>query len=55
MPLKLSDEPPPKSPSGFGGLIMQDGFFLGAVLVLALVATTVFAGYIAPICRMKCI
>jgi ABC-type dipeptide/oligopeptide/nickel transport system permease component/ABC-type dipeptide/oligopeptide/nickel transport system permease subunit len=44
----LSDEPPPKSSAGFGGLIMQDGFFLGAVLVLALATTTVFAGYIAP-------
>jgi len=45
---KLSDEPAPKSTPGFGGLIMQDGFFLGAVLVLALAATTVFAGTIAP-------
>ena len=45
---KLSDEPPPKSTAGLGGLIMQDGFFLGAVLVMALAATTVFAGYIAP-------
>jgi peptide/nickel transport system permease protein len=45
---KLSDEPPPKSPPGLGGLIMQDGFFLGAVLVLAMAATTVFAGHIAP-------
>jgi ABC-type dipeptide/oligopeptide/nickel transport system permease component/ABC-type dipeptide/oligopeptide/nickel transport system permease subunit len=44
----LSDEPPPKSTAGFGGLIMQDGFFLGAVLVMALAATTVFAGAIAP-------
>jgi ABC-type dipeptide/oligopeptide/nickel transport system permease component/ABC-type dipeptide/oligopeptide/nickel transport system permease subunit len=44
----LSDEPAPKSTAGFGGLIMQDGFFLGAVLVLALATTTVFAGYIAP-------
>jgi peptide/nickel transport system permease protein len=45
---KLSDEPPPKSPPGFGRLIMQDRFFLGAVLILALAATTVFAGSIAP-------
>jgi peptide/nickel transport system permease protein len=45
---KLLDEPSPKSTAGLGGLIMQDGFFLGAVLVLALAATTVFAGYIAP-------
>jgi ABC-type dipeptide/oligopeptide/nickel transport system permease component/ABC-type dipeptide/oligopeptide/nickel transport system permease subunit len=45
---KLSDEPPPKSPGGFGALIMQDGFFLGAVLVMALATTTVFAGYLAP-------
>jgi peptide/nickel transport system permease protein len=45
---KLRDEPLPKSPAGLGGLIMQDGFFLGAVLVLAMVATTVFAGHIAP-------
>lgn len=44
----LSDEPPPKSTPGPGGLIMQDGFFLGAVLVMALVASTVFAEYIAP-------
>jgi peptide/nickel transport system permease protein len=44
----LSDEPSPKSTAGFGGLIMQDGFFLGAVLVMALAATTVFAGAIAP-------
>lgn len=45
---KLSDEPPPKSPPGFGRLIMQDKFFLGAILVLALAATTVFASSIAP-------
>jgi peptide/nickel transport system permease protein len=45
---KLSEESPPKSTAGLGGLLMQDGFFLGAVLVLALAATTVFAGYIAP-------
>jgi peptide/nickel transport system permease protein len=45
---KLSDEPPPKSLPGFGRLIMQDRFFLGAVLVLALAATTVFASSIAP-------
>ncbi len=44
----LPDKPPPKAPPGLGGLIMQDGFFLGAVLVLALVASTVFAAYIAP-------
>jgi peptide/nickel transport system permease protein len=44
----LPDEPPPKSTPGLGGLIMQDGFFLGAVLVMALVASTAFAGYIAP-------
>jgi ABC-type dipeptide/oligopeptide/nickel transport system permease component/ABC-type dipeptide/oligopeptide/nickel transport system permease subunit len=44
----LPDEPPPKASPGLGGLIMQDGFFLGAVLVMALVASTVFAGYIAP-------
>ena len=46
--LKLRDEPLPKSPSGFGYLLMQDKFFLGALLVLALVATTVFASSIAP-------
>jgi peptide/nickel transport system permease protein len=45
---KLSDEPPPKSPPGVGRLIMQDRFFLGAVLILALAATAVFAGSIAP-------
>jgi len=44
----LSDDTPPKSAAGLGGLLMQDGFFLGAVLVMALVATTVFAGAIAP-------
>ncbi|HEX2279600.1 MAG TPA: hypothetical protein VHN13_21135 [Candidatus Tectomicrobia bacterium] len=44
----LPDEPPPKSMPGLGGLIMQDGFFLGAVLVMALIASTAFAGYIAP-------
>jgi peptide/nickel transport system permease protein len=44
----LPDEPPPKSHPGLGGLIMQDGFFLGAVLVMALIASTAFAGYIAP-------
>jgi peptide/nickel transport system permease protein len=44
----LLEESPPKSTTGLGGLIMQDGFFLGAVLVLAVVATTVFASYIAP-------
>jgi peptide/nickel transport system permease protein len=46
---KLSDDPPPKSTvARLGGLLMQDGFFLGAVLVLALVTTTVFAEAIAP-------
>ena len=44
----LLDEPPRKSAPGLGGLIMQDGFFLGAVLVMALIASTAFAGYIAP-------
>lgn len=39
---------PAKSMPGLGGLIMQDGFFLGAVIVLALVAAALFAGYIAP-------
>jgi peptide/nickel transport system permease protein len=41
-------EPPPKAAAGLGGLVMQDGFFLGAVLVMALVASTMFASYIAP-------
>jgi len=45
---KLNDELLPKSPVRFGRLIMQDKFFLGAVLVLALAATTVFASSIAP-------
>ncbi len=45
---KLNDEPLPKSPSGLGRLLMQDKFFLGAVVVLALAATTVFASSIAP-------
>jgi peptide/nickel transport system permease protein len=45
---KLSAEPAPKSAGGMGGLIMQDSFFLGAVLVMALATTTVFAGAIAP-------
>jgi ABC-type dipeptide/oligopeptide/nickel transport system permease component/ABC-type dipeptide/oligopeptide/nickel transport system permease subunit len=40
--------PPPKSRPGLGGLIMHDGFFLGAVMVLALVATILFAGHLAP-------
>jgi peptide/nickel transport system permease protein len=44
----LSEEPGPKAPVGFGRLIMQDKFFLGAVLVLALTTTTVFASSIAP-------
>jgi peptide/nickel transport system permease protein len=44
----LGDETPQKPLAGLGGLLMQDGFFLGAVLVMALVATTVFAGAIAP-------
>jgi ABC-type dipeptide/oligopeptide/nickel transport system permease component/ABC-type dipeptide/oligopeptide/nickel transport system permease subunit len=47
-PSILNDEPPPKSRAGCGALIMQDGFFLGAVLVIALATTTVFAGYLAP-------
>ena len=46
--VNLSNEPWPKSPPGFGGLIMQDRFFLGAVLVLALATTTMFAGSLAP-------
>src|SRR5262245_38962579 len=41
--MRLRDDAAPKSPSGIGHLIMQDRFFLGAVLVLALAATTVFA------------
>jgi peptide/nickel transport system permease protein len=45
---KPNDEPLAKSPSGLGRLLMQDKFFLGAVVVLALVATTVFASSIAP-------
>jgi ABC-type dipeptide/oligopeptide/nickel transport system permease component/ABC-type dipeptide/oligopeptide/nickel transport system permease subunit len=45
---KLNDEPAAKSTAGWGGVIMQDGYFLGAVLVLALATTTVFAGTIAP-------
>jgi peptide/nickel transport system permease protein len=44
----LPEERPPKSALGLGGLIMQDGFFLGAVLVMALVTSTALAGYIAP-------
>jgi peptide/nickel transport system permease protein len=39
---------PAKSRPGLGGLIMQDGFFLGAVIVIALIVTTAFASYIAP-------
>jgi peptide/nickel transport system permease protein len=45
---RLHDVPLPKSSAGFGRLLMQDRFFLGAVLVLSLAATTVFAGSIAP-------
>ncbi len=37
-----------KRDRGIGGLLMQDGFFLGVVLVVAFVATTVFAGHVAP-------
>ena len=44
----LPAESPAKTPAGLGGLIMQDGFFLGAVLVVALVTSTIFAGYVAP-------
>jgi peptide/nickel transport system permease protein len=39
---------PAKARPGLGGLLMHDGFFLGAVMVLALLATTLFAGYLAP-------
>jgi peptide/nickel transport system permease protein len=45
---KLSDDPPAKSRSGFGALMMHDGFFLGSVLLIALLTTTVFASYLAP-------
>jgi ABC-type dipeptide/oligopeptide/nickel transport system permease component/ABC-type dipeptide/oligopeptide/nickel transport system permease subunit len=45
---KLNDEPLPKSSSALGRVLMQDKFFIGVVLVLALAATTVFAGSIAP-------
>ena len=45
---KLLDAPLQKPTTGWGGLIMQDGFFLGVVLVIALVATTLFASDIAP-------
>ena len=45
---KLLYAPLQKPTTGWGGLIMQDGFFLGVVLVIALVATTLFASYIAP-------
>jgi peptide/nickel transport system permease protein len=41
-------EPRTKSSAGFGALCMQDSFFLGGVLVLAIAATALFAGYIAP-------
>jgi peptide/nickel transport system permease protein len=47
-PAKLLYAPAQKPTTGWGGLVMQDGFFLGAVLVTALVATTLFASYIAP-------
>jgi len=41
-------ESPQKSAQGIGSLIAQDGFFLGAVLVGAFAATTVFAAHVAP-------
>jgi ABC-type dipeptide/oligopeptide/nickel transport system permease component len=45
---KLSDASPPKVSAGPVGVVMQDGFFLGAVLVIALAVTAMFAGSIAP-------
>jgi peptide/nickel transport system permease protein len=42
------DDAVAKSPSGLGRLLMQDRFFFGAVLVVALAATALFAGSIAP-------
>lgn len=45
---KLLYTPLQKPTTGLGGLLMQDGFFLGVVVAVALVATTLFASYIAP-------
>lgn len=45
---QLLGEPATKSSAGLGALCMQDSFFLGVVLVLAIAATALFAGYIAP-------
>jgi ABC-type dipeptide/oligopeptide/nickel transport system permease component len=45
---QVAYEPPSKAAAGLGGLFMRDGFFLGAVLVLAIAATALFAGYLAP-------
>lgn len=45
---RILHEPPQKSKGRIGALIMQDGFFLGAVLVIAFAATTLFAPHVAP-------
>ena len=41
-------EPSQKSRRRIGELVMQDGFFLGAVLVIAFAVTTLFAPHVAP-------
>ncbi|MBI3329833.1 MAG: hypothetical protein HYZ81_24390 [Nitrospinae bacterium] len=45
---KLLFESPLKPNRGLGGLLMHDGFFFGMGLVVALAATTLFAGHVAP-------
>jgi len=45
---RLLSESPLKLNKGLGGLLMHDGFFFGVVLVVAIVATTLFAGHVAP-------
>jgi ABC-type dipeptide/oligopeptide/nickel transport system permease component/ABC-type antimicrobial peptide transport system permease subunit len=45
---ELLDDPQTKSSGGLGAMCMQDGFFLGVVLVVAIAATALFASYIAP-------
>jgi peptide/nickel transport system permease protein len=37
-----------KSRSGIGRVVMQDGFFLGGVLLVAFIVTTLFAAHLAP-------
>ncbi|MBI3327758.1 MAG: hypothetical protein HYZ81_13790, partial [Nitrospinae bacterium] len=45
---RVLHEPSQKSKGRIGALVMQDGFFLGAVLVIAFAVTTLFAPHVAP-------